>query len=500
MKSSVIRLLVVTFCALLVQSKAFSKDYNVVDFGAVSDGETLNTTAIQKAIDQAFNDGGGRVLVPPGRFLTGSIILKTGVELNLAKMATLLGSTAPSDYVRLNRWFALVMADEANDIAITGQGTIDGQGSALALHIDSLFYAGQLDSSNYDLAEKRPLVTVRPQVIEFVNCNNVKVSSVTIRNSASWVQSYYMCVDVTIDKVRVESDSYWNNDGVDIIDCQKVIISNCYVNASDDGVCIKSYGRHRHGSPFCDSIHIFNCTIRSSASAVKLGTASFGGFKNILIEKIEVFDTFRSAIALESYGNGILENVMVKDVNAVNTGNAIFIRLGRRNTSMVAGILKDVTIKNLKAEIAFERPDYAYQIRGPALPFFHNIFPSSITGIPGYPVENVTLEDIDIVYPGRGNKSYAYMPLSRLNDVPEQEDKYPEFSMFGELPAWGFYVRHVDGLKMKNVTVRIKDPDYRPAFVFDDVNELFLNSVQVKGDEKSNPIILHNTENVEIVE
>jgi hypothetical protein len=191
---------------------------------------------------------------------------------------------------------------------------------------------------------------------------------------------------------------------------------------------------------------------------------------------------------------------MVKDVNAVNTGNAIFIRLGRRNTSMVAGILKDVTIKNLKAEIAFERPDYAYQIRGPALPFFHNIFPSSITGIPGYPVENVTLEDIDIVYPGRGNKSYAYMPLSRLNDVPEQEDKYPEFSMFGELPAWGFYVRHVEGLKMKNVKVRIKDPDYRPAFVFDDVNKLFLNSVQAKGDEKSNPFILHNTENVEIVE
>jgi len=485
---------------LAIQHVVFAEDYIITSFGAVPDGKTLSTPAIQSAIDRAHQNGGGRVIIPAGRFLSGSIILRSGVQLHLNDSAMLLGSANPEDYITINRWKGLVMADSAHNISITGTGILDGQGSKLAMNIDSLFYVGQIDSSDYILPEKRPKEALRPQIIEFVNCKNVKVSSVTIRNSASWVQSYYMCVNVTIDKIRVESDSYWNNDGVDIIDCQKVIISNCYVNASDDGICIKSYGRPWHGRPFCDDIHIFNCTIRSSASAVKLGTASFGGFKNILIEKIEVFDTFRSAIALESYGNGILENVIVKDVNAVNTGNAIFIRLGRRNTSMVAGILKDVTIKNLKAEIAFERPDYAYQIRGPALPFFHNIFPSSITGIPGYPVENVTLENIEIVYPGRGNKSYAYMPLSRLNDVPEQEDKYPEFSMFGELPAWGFYVRHVDGLKMKNVKVRIKDPDYRPAFVFDDVNKLFLNSVQAKGDEKSNPFILHNTENVEIVE
>ena len=496
----ILKQLLTCLMVLAIQYVVYAEDYIITSFGAVPDGKTLSTPAIQSAIDRAHQNGGGRVIIPAGRFLSGSIILRSGVQLHLNDSAMLLGSANPEDYITINRWKGLVMADSAHNISITGTGILDGQGSKLAMNIDSLFYVGQIDSSDYILPEKRPKEALRPQIIEFVNCKNVKVSSVTIRNSASWVQSYYMCVNVTIDKIRVESDSYWNNDGVDIIDCQKVIISNCYVNASDDGICIKSYGRPWHGRPFCDDIHIFNCTIRSSASAVKLGTASFGGFKNILIEKIEVFDTFRSAIALESYGNGILENVIVKDVNAVNTGNAIFIRLGRRNTSMVAGILKDVTIKNLKAEIAFERPDYAYQIRGPALPFFHNIFPSSITGIPGYPVENVTLENIEIVYPGRGNKSYAYMPLSRLNDVPEQEDKYPEFSMFGELPAWGFYVRHVDGLKMKNVKVRIKDPDYRPAFVFDDVNKLFLNSVQAKGDEKSNPFILHNTENVEIVE
>ena len=174
--------------------------------------------------------------------------------------------------------------------------------------------------------------------------------------------------------------------------------------------------------------------------------------------------------------------------------------LGKRYSDDRVGKVKNVTIRNVKVTVPSERPDKGYIYRGPALPYFHNTFPSSITGIPGHPVQNVVLEDIQITYPGGGHKGYSNAPLPRLFDIPEQQNKYPEFSMFGELPAWGFYVRHVEGLKMKNVKVRIKDPDYRPAFVFDDVNKLFLNSVQVKGDEKSNPFILHNTENVEIVE
>src|SRR5690606_7213434 len=104
-------------------------------------------------------------------------------------------------------------------------------------------------------------------------------------------------------------------------------------------------------------------------------------------------------------------------------------------------------------------------MRGPDLPFFHNTFPSSITGLPGQPVENVTLENIEIRYPGRGNEGLAYMPLWRLDAVPERPADYPEFSMFGELPAWGFYVRHVDGVVFRNVRISIDAPDYRPAYV-----------------------------------
>jgi hypothetical protein len=236
--------------------------------------------------------------------------------------------------------------------------------------------------------------------------------------------------------------------------------------------------------------------VRSSASAIKFGTVSYGGFKNVIIERIKVYDTFRSAIAIECVDGGFLENVLVDNIRAVNTGNAIFIRLGKRNKSRPPGTLKNVTLRNMKVEIAFERPDYAYDIRGPALPFFHNIFPSSITGIPGHPVENVRLEHIEITYPGRGNNGMANMPLSRLDRVPERESDYPEYSMFGELPAWGLYVRHMTGLVMHDVKLRIKSPDYRPAMVFDDVRGLDLQAVEVRGDNKPKHIILHKTENV----
>ena len=132
------------------------------------------------------------------------------------------------------------------------------------------------------------------------------------------------------------------------------------------------------------------------------------------------------------------------------------------------------------------------------MPFFHNTFPSSITGIPGQAVEKVTLENIEINYPGRGNNGLANMPLSRLDKVPENEETYPEFSMFGELPAWGLYVRHMDGLTIKNIRFTIKEPDYRPVLVFDDVRNLDIQSLSILGETKPAHIVLYKTENVKI--
>ncbi len=483
----IINLISITFYAQ-------NKKYNISDFGAIGNGKYLNTNAIQKTIDKAYNEGGGIVVFPKGEFLSGSIKLKSKVSIYLSETATLLGSTNPKDYHKINRWLALILADSATNIGITGPGVIDGQGDILALKIDSLFYAGEIDSANYEIKEKRPKVTIRPQIIEFVNSKNIKIEGITIKNGASWVQSYYRSSNIFIDKIRVESDTYWNNDGIDIIDCKNVIISNSYFNASDDGICIKSYGREWHGSPYCDSILIENCTIRSSASAVKLGTASFGGFKNITIRNIKIYDTFRSAIALESYGNGFLENINIENIEARNTGNAFFIRIGQVRKESRPGILNDISISNMNVEIAEEIPDKSYKIRGPSLPFFHNTFPSSITGLPNQNVNNISLKNIIISYPGKGYKAYANLPISRLDDVPEYPEKYPEFSMFGELPAWGIYLRHADGIEFNNVKLILKDFDYRPSIVFDDVKNIKVNSITIEGDDKKESIIYKDSQ------
>ncbi|MEM6966006.1 MAG: glycosyl hydrolase family 28 protein [Bacteroidota bacterium] len=474
--------------------RAFSQDYDIVSFGAKPDGKTLNTKAIQKAIDAAHSSGGGRVVVPVGKFVTGSIRLKSRVELHVEQDGVLLGSTDPAHYFKINRWKGLVMADGADHIAITGKGEINGRGRQVALAIDSLFYAGEIDSTQYNFVEMRPKYYLRPQLIELVSCKNIKIKNITLKNAACWVQTYDRCVNIVMNNVTTISDAYWNNDGIDIQDCKNVRITNCFVDSADDGICLKS----QRADYLCDSIFISNCTVRSSASAVKFGTVSHGGFKNIVIKNIKVYDTFRSAIAIEVVDGGTLENILVDSLTAVNTGNAIFIRLGERSKKKSMGILRDVTLRNIKVEVAFERPDYAYEIRGPALPYFHNIFPSSITGIPGFPVKDITLENIEIIYPGKGNKGLAYAPLSRLDQVPENVNHYPEFSMFGELPAWGFYIRHVDGLTMKNIKLQIQDPDYRPALIFDKTQHLELEHVAITGDDKDQQIILHNTKDVKL--
>lgn len=463
-------------------------DHSIIEFGAVPDGRTLNTKAIQAAIDAVYEERGGRVVIPPGRYLTGSIILKTGVELYLETNAQILGSTDPDDYIKLNRWLALILADGQHHLSITGEGEIDGQGRALALHIDSLFYAGKIDSAQYNFVEMRPSHYIRPQLIELVNCSHIEISGITLRNAACWVQTYDRCSYLRIDRVRVESDAYWNNDGMDIQDCRNVRITDCFVNSADDGICLKSQSA-AHG---CDSVFIARCTIRSSASAIKFGTVSHGGFRDVEIRDIEVYDTFRSAIAIECVDGGLLDNILVDHVEARNTGNALFIRLGQRNQKGEAGRLRNVIIRNMDVEVAFDRPDKAYDLRGPELPFFHNTFPASITGIPGHPVQNVRLENVVIRYPGRGNTGLAHMPLYRLDAVPENSAAYPEFSMFGELPSWGLYVRHVDGLTLKNFRISIDAPDYRPGLVFDDVLHLSIQGLTIEGDDK--PVILHNTE------
>ena len=174
---------------------------------------------------------------------------------------------------------------------------------------------------------------------------------------------------------------------------------------------------------------------------------------------------------------GALEDVLVENVHATNTGNPIFIRLGHRGGT-APGTLRNVTVRNVFVEMPFGIPDIEYDLRGPGFSV-NNPRPSSITGIPGHQVENITLENVEIVYPSRASKGIYYYPLSQIRQVPEQIKSYPEFSMFGELPAWGFYIRHASGIRMLNVRLTLKDNDFRPAFIFDDAHSVSLEKVSL---------------------
>jgi hypothetical protein len=476
------KLITALMFVFLLVNNSHAKDYLITDYGAKGDGKILCTSFIQSAINNASKEGGGRVVIPKGEFVSGTIFMKSNVEIYLKRGARLVGSINPEDYIKVGKWKALVIAYDVSNIRLSGKGTIDGRGNKLALKIDSLFYAGLIDSLDYNLVEKRPKWYLRPLLIQFLECNNIAIKDITLKNSSCWVQSYELCNNLVINNIEVDSDTYWNNDGIDIMDCKNVEISHCDINAADDGICIKSEDWTRER--YCDSIFIHHCKVRSSASAIKLGTSSVSHMRNITVRHIKVYDTYRSAIAIEAMQGGIIENVLVEDIKATNTGNAIFLRVGQIRGAKYPGTLKNVILRRIKVQIPFSRPDQSYNIRGPSLPFFHNTFPSSITGIIGHPIESVLLEDIKIIYPGRGNAAYANLPVHRISDVPEVPKKYPEFSMFGELPAWGFYVRHVEGLQMKNVVLKLKKADYRPAIVFDDVDGLKLEALKVKGDKK----------------
>ena len=464
---------------------------SIVDFGAIADGKTLNTTAIQSAIDNCFAKGGGKVIVPKGVFLTGTIVLKTGVNLHFTEGAILLGSSRREDYQK-NDWFALILAKNQKNIKITGKGIIDGQGKLLAEDVTRLWKAGVLKNVK---PHNRPDENHRPQIIEMTDCQGITIENVTIKNAACWVQTYHNCKNLTLNKVRVESTAYWNNDGIDIVDCQKVRIKNCFINSADDGICLKSQGIKKR----CEDIKIERCTIRSSASAFKIGTASYGGFKRIRVKNLYIYDTYRSAIALECVDGGILEDVKIKNITAKNTGNALFIRLGNRhgnNTSVV----KNIFIKHLTAEIPQNKPDKGYDTEGPPADSVSNLLPSSIVGLPNNLIKNVHLKHINITFYGGGKslnvgRDSVQNPLSSpldnpLNNVlkivkntvqkvPELPKEYPEFSMFGELPAWGFYVRHTEGVHFTHIKLRLIEKDYREPIVLDDAVKTVLKKVKI---------------------
>ena len=242
---------------------------NVLDHGAVGDGVRMNTTAIQSAVD-ACSKRGGAVFFPPGAYLSGTIVLKSGVTLHLSPGSVLRGSTRLADYpsrVPAMRSYAdnytdksLIYAENVHDVGIEGRGVIDGQGGAF--------------KGDYKL---------RPYTLRFIGCRNVWVSDVALRDSPMWVQHYLGCENVSIRGVEVRSRVNLNNDGIDIDSCERVRISDCDVWTGDDSIVLKSTTARP-----CKDVVITNCILSSLCNALKMGTESNGGFENTAISNCTI--------------------------------------------------------------------------------------------------------------------------------------------------------------------------------------------------------------------
>ena len=459
-----------------------AQGFLATDFGAVGDGTTLCTRSLQAAIDSAnaaYNRSGEpqTVVLPAGRFVSGTLYLKSGVTLMLNEGATLLGSTNPFDYVKdpYCRWTAFVFAVKQHDIGISGKGTIDGRGWEVANQMVEYIHMGLVDDPlKYD----RPNETNRPENIHFRECENIIVKGITLRNPGSWNQQYDQCRNLLIEDQTVDSKSYWNNDGVDIVDCSDVVIRNCTMDAADDVFCFKSHSV----DGVCENVTVENCYGRSSANGIKFGTMTRGKFRHFRFRNIVLRDTYRSAITIASVDGATVEDIEIDSLRATHTGNPLFLRFAERREGKGTPCLKDIVIRNVEVEVPLDKPDAGYSYEGPVEDLPRNISPSSIVGTPGHRIQNVVLENIIFSYPGRADTAYAYRGCSpeELAAIPEWEKRYPEFSMWKELPAWGLYIRHADNITLRNVTLRLGGEDYRPAIVADDVNGLRIENGELK--------------------
>ncbi len=474
----------ITLAILLVNVFAVSaKDYPVSLFAISSGDNFLNTRSIQFGIDYISQNGGGKLVFAAGKYLTGCLHLKSNVILQLDEGTVLLGSVNPFDYDRQNTPFdhnfntslALILGLNQHNIGITGKGTIDGQGKELAAAIGEMVKKGLIK----DRSASRPDEDNRPMILNLFGCENVTVKNINLKNSACWVECYNQCKNVTVDSIRVDSRAFWNNDGIDIVDCDGFKVSNSYFNASDDGICLKSLGPDFINQ----NILIQNNSMTTEASGIKFGTASLGGFKNIRILNNKVFDTNRSAIALEAVDGATIENIEVDGLVGTNIGNAIFLRAGARKGSR-KGKVENVAIQNVDVEIRTEENPLK------AMPGV------VIAGMPDQVISNIRLKNIVIKLPGGADKASAKIAIGNLKDIPEKANSYPEYSMFGELPAWGVFIRHARKVQFIGLGITASQADYRTAIVLDDVHQASFKKLTVKEPERKKTNYTNNSTDI----
>jgi hypothetical protein len=459
--------------------------FNPRAYGACGDGKTKDKKAIQRAIDDCSERGGGMVYLSPGTYVTGTIMLKSNVNLHLSAGATLLGSSDPADYSappemqRAITWAVLrhlIIGFGQSNIALTGMGTIDGSNARfLAKSSHPVKTEDEWKASSSSNTER--IVRISP-MIQIAQCNDVLVEGLTLQNAVGWTLRPIGCNHVIIRgvKVRNASDTQ-NTDGIDPTSCENVMITDCDVDTGDDALCIKSdnpFGANR----VCRNITVTNCILSSACNGFKIGAEGYFAIENITFSNSVIYSKASrrydertiSAINIEMADGGSLEGVTVSNILVRNARIPIYIRLqnkpSHKETPMTAW-LRSVMISNVEA--------------------FGAIITSSITGIPEHPLEDITLRNIRIQTDEPGQAAWAH------NVVPENEHGYPEGTLMGRFPSFGLYCRHVNGLSLSDVDVVSNKNDPRPMIHCDDVNALALRNITgTPPAEGAETILLRN--------
>ena len=525
---------------LSISASSASAIYNVKDYGAVGDGITIDSTAINQAIQAAAEAGGGTVYLPAGTYASYTIRLQSRITLHLESGATLLAAypaedgSAGYDPAEPNPWGdelkyqdfghshwrnSLITGEDLVDVSITGAGKIDGR-ALVGGH--PVLLPGEVMPEH--LSGKNRYRGYQPgsadKAIALKNCRNVLLRDVSMFRCGHFALLATGVDNLTIENLKVDT----NRDGFDIDACRNVRVTDCFVNTpNDDAIVLKSsyaLGEARA----TENVSIIGCQVtgyvigslldgtfdRSIEKApdqdgptgrIKFGTESNGGFKNVTIGNC-IFDRSRG-LALEIVDGGVLEDVVISNLVMRDIVNSpIFIRLGDRRRGpegTSVGAIRRVSIDNIVASGVDSR--YATQI----------------VGLPGHPIQNIRLSNLHIQYRGGVSmQDVADQPETLVNNfflrgdepgikgprdpfaVPQRTSAYPEPSMFGLLPAYGIYARHVEGLEICDVRLELIEEDNRSVVTLDSVNDIQVDRFRAPVSEGSTLIELRNVRDIEL--
>ena len=444
------------------------REWNVAELGAVGDGKTKNTAVLQKALDEAAGTGGGTVVVPAGTFVTGSLTVGSNTTLQLDAGAVLLGSPDLADYTGGKH---LLSAEGAHGIELAGSGVIDGN----ALHFlqratNREAFAPGSEWLDVVIFDWKPITQLNG-MLHFLRCKDLKISGVTLRHSPRWTLTFDRCDTVLVDGMKIRNTNYVpESDGIDLVCSRNVIVQGCDIATADDAICLKSDGEGE--VPPTSNILITNCLLTGCCNGFKIGTGSKGRFENIQFTNSVLYNNETAlkermigAICVEVVDGGSLDGVRVSGIQIRGARTPLFVRLGQRSGGK--GSLKNVTFENIYATGA--------------------VSASSITGVPGSFVENVSLENVQLHSEENGHEAWAGKP------VEERVDHYPEALMFEHLPASALYVRHAKGIRLAEIDAVASRTEERPAMIFDDVEGLDLSALRLTVPNSAQPMVaLHD--------